>query len=143
ATWNGCRRESRSATIASSRQYRYPSTTLRRSPCSRSSGSRRSSSGHSWGPPGHGPTPTASTCSSCIRGASLIPALWSMCEAASPAASRPRLHPQPTGLSAPDRERLGRARLLDDLLRAQVGDLDLVLADLEPGQGHGELALVL
>ena len=37
-----CRRVSRSATIASTRQYRYWSTTLRRSPCSSSSGSSRS-----------------------------------------------------------------------------------------------------
>ncbi|KRE23216.1 hypothetical protein ASG80_09920 [Agromyces sp. Soil535] len=39
ATWNGCRCVSRSATIASRRQYRYRSTTLRASPCSSSSGS--------------------------------------------------------------------------------------------------------
>ena len=32
ATWKSCRRASRSATIASCRQYRYRSTTLRRSP---------------------------------------------------------------------------------------------------------------
>ena len=39
ATWNGCRRVSRSATTASTVQYRYRSTTLRRSPWASSSGS--------------------------------------------------------------------------------------------------------
>src|SRR5690606_18904646 len=54
ATWNGWRRRSRSSTIASSRQYRYRSTTLRWSPPASSSGSSRGSSGQGSG---CGPTP--------------------------------------------------------------------------------------
>ena len=65
ATWNPCRRVSRSATIASTVQYRYRSTTLRRSPSARSSGSSRGSSGRGRG---WGPTPTGSARSSVIGG---------------------------------------------------------------------------
>src|SRR5439155_6350600 len=58
ATWKSWRRASRSATTASRRQYRYRSTTLRRSPSASRAGSYRGSSGHG---PTQGPTPTSST----------------------------------------------------------------------------------
>src|SRR5699024_3525169 len=64
ATWNGWRVASSSATIASIRQYRNRSITLRRSPSASSSGSKRSSSGQCASPPGQGPTPTCSSVAS-------------------------------------------------------------------------------
>src|SRR5690625_7764267 len=54
-TWKSWRQLSRSATIASCFQYRYRSTTLRRSPSRSSSGSQCSPTGQG---PVHGPTPT-------------------------------------------------------------------------------------